>query len=1125
MEKRRENQNIALNLNNSIWVSASAGSGKTTILVKRLLKLLVSDIDISKIICITYTRTAANEMKSRIYSELSTWVTLNDKDLSDKLKELFNQNNIQSSILQKARILFANVVDKLDDLKIFTIHSFCQQILKKFPIEAGLSPNFEIVEEIGSTVLINEAINEFLTNIDKEFFEKIRPIIKSENEFNELITGIIDKRTDLSYIKGFDFDYKNEIYSILDIKNSDNAEEYLYNFIENIPENKLTNTINSINDKLTESQREKYSYLFEFLKLNYEQKVENIEKYLKIFLKADYEIESENSTRNPMKKIKNISEEYYNTLDFEIHRCYDFWQKIWNIKSANLSILAIEIGLKIIDIYEKLKNDKYLLDYNDLIINTYRLLSNTEYSAWINYKLDNGIDYILLDEAQDTSKMQWLLIQTITDEFYSGYSEKNRTIFVVGDEKQSIFKFQGANIEMFNERFEFYKKIITDSRKSFFKVDLNYSYRSLPNILKFVDTVFEDCSEKISKLTNKIQHSCIRTNENDNGYIEVWSPSSVHEEKSNTNNEWKLDFSPEIENKNKEKLASEIAIKIRDMVQNKKVITIKGKKRNVKYSDIMILFQKRDPIFMSYLIRNLNKNNVPNSGYDKLSLLNDIIIKDFICLLNFTIFPDDDLNLANIIKSPFLNLTEDELLDLCIYKNENNVTLYESIKQKNKKVFLFLNDIIEKSNELSIYELSNYILDNFDNRKKITNRFSESAIETINQFLLLIKNYEDKNTSSLIGFLQSLKQEKIEIKKDLDFSLNQVKLMTVHASKGLQSPITFLITSKFNTKNDGKLIWTENLYESKLPIYNCKKTLNISKQDDIVKEKLYEEYLRLLYVALTRSENELYICSWLDKDEKRDNEDKNKEIKEKKHKSWYDLLLEAIKKTGKQKQFYLDEEETYYYIGEENEYKIIDEQEKINDTINSIIKNIKKCSTEIINKKIINPSQYYKHSDKDNNLINLDTVIIKGNAVHKLLEVLPAAKIEERNEIADIYLDNSFYTLDNNERNNIKRNVLDILEKYKEYFSNTSKSEVPIIGEVDGEIISGQIDRLIIKEREIVIIDYKNTIRNYNNQSDLPEAFIKQLELYKKLVSKIYIDKKIRCYILLTSYLNMIEVN
>ena len=138
---------------------------------------------------------------------------------------------------------------------------------------------------------------------------------------------------------------------------------------------------------------------------------------------------------------------------------------------------------------------------------------------------------------------------------------------------------------------------------------------------------------------------------------------------------------------------------------------------------------------------------------------------------------------------------------------------------------------------------------------------------------------------------------------------------------------------------------------------------------------------------------------------------------------------------------------------------------------------------------------------------------------------MPAAKIEERNEIADIYLDNSFYTLDNNERNKIKRNVLDILEKYKEYFSNTSKSEVPIIGEVNGEIISGQIDRLIIKEREIVIIDYKNTIRNYNNQSDLPKAFIKQLELYKKLVSKIYIDKKIRCYILLTSYLNMIEVN
>ena len=408
---------------------------------------------------------------------------------------------------------------------------------------------------------------------------------------------------------------------------------------------------------------------------------------------------------------------------------------------------------------------------------------------------------------------------------------------------------------------------------------------------------------------------------------------------------------------------------------------------------------------------------------------------------------------------------------------------------------------------------------NFDNRRRIISRFSENAIETINQFLLLVKNYEDKNISSLITFLQSIKQEKIEIKKDLDFSLDQVKLMTVHASKGLQSSIVFLVSNKFRINQDDKLIWTENLTESKLPIYKYEKTSKFLEQNNLIKEKLYEEYLRLLYVALTRSENELYVCGWLDKNEKKD-----KTTEEKSYSSWYDLSLNAMKKIGRQKQFYLDNNEMYYSFGEENDYKMICEQNKANDTKNSLIENIKKYTGTAVNKKIINPSQYYEHFDRVNDQLNSNITITKGNAIHKLLEVLPTTTVEERNEIADIYLSNLFYTLTDEEKDNIKNDVLNILKKYHEYFNNTSKSEVPIVGEINGKIISGQIDRLIIKDDEIIIIDYKSTIKNYEDQNDLPKEYIKQLELYKELISKIYENKKIRCYILLTSYLKMIEV-
>lgn len=1123
----RDNQKTALDLNNSIWVSAFAGSGKTTILTKRLLKLLISDVDISKIVCITYTKTGANEMKQRIYKELSNWILLTDEELEKELKKLFSKDFIEKNLLNKARILFARVIDNLDELKILTIHSFCQQILRKFPIEAGVLPNFEIMEENTSNDLINKATNYFLNNLDKypNFIDKIKKIsrIKNEEQFYDLIKKLISKQTDLTYIQQFNSDYKKELYKIFDLTYGDNCDDCLKQFISKVPD--ATSFLNSVKDHLTEKQQEKFCSLLDYFDFNSQV---DLERYLRIFLNADFSI---GVSKSEKARLEKVGTEYVNFFTSEQERCYNFWQKLHSLKIVDLSIASIEITLEILKIYQNLKAEKYLLDYDDLIIYTYKLLTNTEYSAWINYKLDSGMDNILLDEAQDTSKIQWLLINALTEEFFAGDDgierKESRSIFVVGDEKQSIFKFQGANIDMFNNMFTFYRDVIYDAHKFFEKVDLNYSFRSLPAILGFVDKIFESEENKnsISKLSNEIKHNCYRVNENQ-GYIEVWPlTSSTKIEKIDSNKDWELDFTQEIENENKQKLAQQIAQKIKFIVDNKKVISVKGVKRNVKYNDIMILSRTRDSVFISYLIRNLNKNNVPCSGSDEMNLTEEIVIQDFISLFNVIVFPNDDLSLANIIKSPILNLTENDLLELCIFKKNNKLTLFETINsnEKYKETAFILNDIIQKSKVLSIYDLCLYILNSFGIKERIVDRFSEHIYEIINQFLLIIKNFEDKNTSSIISFLQNFKSREIKIKKDLDHNINQVRIMTVHGSKGLQSPIVFVIGSKGYSSKDASdsLCWLEKVEEYKLPIFRiaCDKFKEIS--ENIIKSA-YDEYLRLLYVALTRSENELYICGWLNGNEREDN---NKDVGKK---GWHQICLETIKKIGIEKQSYLNDSKTIFYYGDELGYFKVEEETKNlffdDENVKNILNNIKVFSNKDLSKKIINPSQFYKHTDRDNNLDNLDNAIIKGNAVHKLLEILPECPINERNEISDIYLNNLFYTLNDEEKKLIKEKVFEVLDKYSIFYNKNSKSEVPIIGEIDGEIISGQIDRLIVEDDKIIIIDYKNTLKNYKNKEDLPYNFHKQLELYSKLISRIYPDKKIECYILLTSYLNLIKI-
>lgn len=1134
VEKIIKIQQNASDIKRSVWVSASAGSGKTSVLTKRLIRLLLNGVKPSKILCITFTKNAASEMKNRIYEKLAEWALLSEDKLRQDIHELTGLKPTEQTLLS-ARILFATILDNADELKILTIHSFCQQVMKKFPFEAGIVPNFEIANERLEEEFLIDAKKELLTKntLKPELDSAIKKIAIQVNEegFVKLLSDLLRKRDKLVYLRDVYGNTENiikEIYKKLGVNINDAHEDIFRNFVKkNISTEELNKCYDIIQELGTEKEKSKFSILK--IWINKPQKRENIfEDYKNLFL-----TKSDNPRKNIVtKKIKDAFPELENFLRKQQQKMQNFMDKLKSVKIAELTKSLLIIGYEILSEYDSIKKQKGFLDYNDLIIKTKNLLTNAEYSHWISYKLDAGIDHILLDEAQDTSLYQWKIIDTIVQEFSAGMGQKetdDRTLFVVGDEKQSIFSFQGAKPDMLKVMNQYYEKIFNESKNEFRTISLNCSFRSLSSILKLVDKIFEKDEMKISisKLESKIEHFTVRKGV---GKVELWPLVKQKQKEKKNNFKWELLFEKDIETKNIETLSGIIADKIKEWIRNGRIIKDRktGKERLLKYSDIMILLKSRTNNLADYLIKKFHVKKIPVSGIDRLKLTRNIVIKDLIALANFILFPEDDLNLANIIKSPILGLSEEDLFALCRYKEEVKTSVWEAI-QKNEKYTdtkNYLEGIIEKNKFLTPYELFFDILENQNGRKLITQRFTETINVLLDEFLNLLKEYEKDHIPSLSGFIKYFKMSPVEIKRDMERTRNEVRIMTVHASKGLQAPVVILPDTYHSTRNVPRtpnIFWTKDSNSQNdinyvsLPFWNGGSENDnqfISNLKESSKKDIHDEYMRLLYVAMTRAANELYICGW--------------EIANPYAKNWYNLAEKSIKELGRKKVFnskLSGTKEFYYILGEEDKFSKIQEkgEKKTEEESKKILEKLNKPIPKNQSAKIINPSKFYAHGNKTSP-IKISDSLLKGKAIHKLLEILPSVKVAERDDVLDYYAYNLLPNFSEKNKRQIKNNVLNILEKFPDLFSENSQAEVSVVGRVGEHIVSGQIDRLVIRERKIIIVDYKNTSRSFRSSKEIPQSYKEQLKLYKSLIQKIYPNKNIECYILLTSHCSLLRI-
>ncbi len=1101
----------AINPNFSVWVNASAGTGKTKILIDRVLRLLLENK--RNILCLTFTNAAANEMENRIHSILSKWAICSESELIMDLEQLdllhlseesvsfqrvtlesrkkeewipvsstgmtkesagitegSRKNEALDRHLTRARRLFSELENL--GLTIQTIHAFCYKLISSFPIEAGIAPNCTLSEckelhsIIFNKVLHNETVQDDINLIATEI---------DENKLRDLLYTLCVKRSasanDSKYIKD-KLSAPDEIHDLqsetiehverlAEILSEGSKRDQSYSAI-------LYSTVIPVLDTGIQKKRTSVSYSDDTgIKWN-DTKIENLAK---VFLKSEsHEKKSISSiaTKSILEKFKDaeqIIESVQNVVFTHIRDMNSY--QIFKRTSSLLGIFKVYV-----DLYSSEKSKNALLDYNDIIGLATNLLSNPNYKDWILFNLDQKIDHILVDEAQDNSISQWKIITNLCDEFFAGNDEK-RTLFVVGDVKQSIYRFQGANPHLFNYMQQYFHT--KTGGRDWVSCQLEKSFRSTPEVLMLVDRIFNNFRAEISFVDNEIKH--VPHRENDQGYIEIWPalPKCKEEEQQALQIPLTCKEGYTIADR---LLAQTIANRIHNWLNEGRILVAKD--RHIEPRDIMVLVRQRN-VLVDYIISELKKANVPVVGRDYFRIMDYIAVQDLIALAEFLLLPANDLALANALKSPLFNFTEDDLFNIAYDRKEHS--LWERIQDYSVVIYSELNYLINLSRIESPLALFTHILRT--GKKKFAARLGLECFEVLDEFMNLVLQFENP---SLQAFVQWIKENNPEIKNDMQSERNAVRIMTIHKSKGLQAPIVFLVDTNTVPRNSESIIFDG----TEAPFW-CGKNNN-AYCDQVKREKKledYNEYLRLLYVALTRAEDELYILS--------------KEPVQKG--SWYDLITKygepyekkqrGLRPIFKEKVEVLCVNANYPYIYKKRDYFDVP---------------VISLPPALAHSSVSSQRVTLESSEKEGaewipvSATWMTDGYTRGLIIHSILQYMPKIEKERRKNWVRKYLDNI-----SEDKDEIYSKILAFNEKYGYLFDLEGKSEITLSGTIDGKSVLVRLDRLCITQDKAIIIDYKS---HRNVSVSLLNEIKKQMLIYKTLVQEIYPNKQVECVVI-----------
>ncbi len=1118
----------------SAWVSANAGSGKTYVLAQRVIRLLLSGTAPAQVLCLTFTKAAAANMATTVFDTLAQWTALDDTALDTAVRKMSDERP-SARLRARARRLFTLALEAPGGLKVQTIHAFCTRLLQQFPFEANVAARFGVLEETAQRQLLEQmtfaVLLEAAAAPDSTLGRALNTAITaaSDQSFREIVREAIGERDAvMGWIEragGLDAAIA-ELSQALSVSPRDTLDSIEQEFFSNslIAATEWP----AVAAALGEGLKTDGNHAARFTELERLAAEDRLKTYLSIFCKADLTPRINFIT----KAIQQKHPALFQRLLAEQERVCALLDRRRAVLVRDRTAALLTVAAAVLARYQADKERRGVLDYDDLIDKARDMLTRVD-AAWVHYKLDLGIDHVLIDEAQDTSPKQWQVIERLVAEFAAGAGARGavkRSIFAVGDDKQSIFSFQGAEPEAFADKRGAFRRSYEAGGQPFRPLEFKYSFRSVQVVLDAVDTVFKHPAAFRGLTADPVPtaHTAVRGQAP--GLVEVWPPITPDDKVPVEG--WDAPFDTTSETSPRVQLARRIAKAVDIWIKRKDQVGDGDKRHAVTPGDILILVRQRGPLFEA-IIRALKNAGVAVAGADRLVLTEHIAVMDLMALADALLLPDDDLALASVLKSPLFGLDEEQLFTLAWNRPG---PLHQALRAKAAERPAFadaaarLQRLAAVARAETPFAFYARVLGPEGGRRRILARLGPEATDALDEFLNLALAYERMETPSLQGFIAWLRAANAEIKRDMELARDQVRVMTVHGAKGLEAPIVILadtttqpagptqhqprLLSLGKAGSFGPLAWAPRKDDDVGPMGDARTAATVAAEN---------EYRRLLYVAMTRAADRLLICCATGT---RGNPPG----------CWYDLVAQALKEHCSEEPADDGEGMVLRFRTSAASSKDVPAAAAPSAASALSLPDWLERAAPAATPPVapLSPASAYDetvsiHAGDAAVGANRKAALLRGGMMHRLLQSLPDIPPTARAEATRGFLARTAKAFSAADRERMAAQVQAVLDhpRFCYLFAPGSRAEVPIVGRIaragrPSLAVSGQVDRLAVTADAVLIADYKT---NRPAPKEPPAAYVTQLALYRAVLAQLYPDKTIRAALIWTEVLDIIVIS
>lgn len=1138
-------QGLASDPQRSAWVSANAGSGKTHVLSQRVIRLLLAGFRPSAILCLTYTKAAASEMANRVFDRLAQWTRLDDTELADHLAELDGKKP-SAERLEFARQLFARALETPGGLKIQTIHAFCEAVLHQFPLEANVAGHFEVMDDSATARLLTEVRQTLLEAVarrtDVPLADAFEKVLEAAGEWGleALLGEILRKRQPIRrFLRTADAHGGVDALLRRALQlGPEESDETVYRSVWPLPAGlEIAEFCAAAADQKAKTPRNWAEKLTEIVGID--DPGQRYERLRAAFIKQDGQPRSlRNAVNSSMSDSLPGAETWLAQASALVCAAHD---RLQIIKMVTQTGAALFLARRLDRDYEALKRRQGKLDFDDLVARTAGLLERDGAGPWVHYKLDRGIDHILVDEAQDTSPDQWAVIEKLSEEFFSGETARGtgRTLFAVGDEKQSIYSFQGARPELFMQTGRVMRNRAFHAQARFDPLNLLLSFRSTSDVLSAVDTVFSVAENRRGLQTDDeaVSHAAFRAREP--GCVDLWE--MIGKQRVDDHEDWKAPFDATPESAPPAVLARRVAGTVESWLRDGETIVQNGTRRPIRAGDILVLVRKRDG-FVGALMRQLKRARIPVAGADRLKLTLHIAIEDLMALGRFVLMPGDDLSLCAVLKSPLFEFSEDDIFQLAAVRAADESVFANLAALATDKgnhwaaAYDKLTDLLAHADRLPVHDFFARILGPGGGRARFLARLGSEAADILDEFLAFALDQEQSGLPGLEGFLATLEAQSPEIKRELQQGRDEIRIMTVHAAKGLEAPIVFLVDSGGKPAEAGHLPKLQELSLDKtvgalppaivwVPGKSSENTVTQS-----LKKKLLDlseqEYRRLLYVGMTRAADRLVLCGYHG-------------LTEPVYPHWHKMVAAALGESAActQREFRVGDQQWAgfrYVVSPPDAAPLVEghldgarEPEAMPDSLTMPLPRPASLPRPLA------PSAAGLAVERDaggqsdrSPLFDRGSAsgrsMERGRIIHRLLQLLPEITPDDRIAAVHRYVDRALASWPTDDRADVVDAVFTVLDdpEFAPVFAPGSRAEVSVMGtlSIDGEqrALSARLDRIAVSGNRVLIVDYKTNRSPPVTAADVPPVYTTQMALYRSLLQPLYPGKSVETALLFT---------